>query len=246
MEVSPLPAQDVRLEGANDEAVVLVHGWTGHPLHWRPIATILNGAGYTVVAPLIAGHGATVEKFDNSTPSEWIDSVERSISTVADRRRIHLAGLSMGGAISILLAGSTAAATITTINTPVLVRNPRIYTAPILGLFRDRVSLEPSPPPDPGLPTVWDGYESVDIRSVNRLLAITVRAYRAARRLRRPSLVIQSRTDLTVYPRSGPVLASALGARLVWLDDASHNAIIDTSRFQIADLILECITTPQQ
>lgn len=241
MKVTKLPTDGFRLEGTNDEAVVLVHGWTGHARHWRSVGTILNEAGYTVEAPLIAGHGLTIDEFDQTTGSDWLDSVERSIATVADHDRVHLVGLSMGGLISILLAGRTAASSITTINTPVILRNPRIYTAPLLAPFRDRIIFEPSEPPDPELADLWGGYDGATVRSVNHLLGLVARAYRAAHRLRRPSLVIQSRTDATVHPRSARLLASALDGRLEWLDDASHNAIIDRSRFHIADLILDHI-----
>lgn len=239
MRVTGLPTEGIHLAGTRDEAVVLIHGWTGHALHWRPIGEILNEAGYTVAAPLMAGHGSTVDEFDRTTGGNWLESVRRSIATVADHGRIHLVGLSLGGSIAILLAGPTAATSITTINTPVLFRNRRIYSAPILAPFRDRVVLEPAAPPDPELADLWGGYESASVHSVNQLLGLVFRAYRMALRLRRPSLVIQSRSDATVHPRSGRLLARALNGRLEWLDDVSHNAIIDPARFQVADLILE-------
>lgn len=245
--VSPLAAP-FRLEGGNGEAVVLVHGFTGIPGHFQPLAEHLNHAGFTVNVPLLHGHGATRRHLAEAGADDWERSVVHAAQAVADHRRVHLVGLSMGGLLCILVARRVAAASIATVNSPVLVRDKRLYLA---GLARRWRPL-----------TVWEGEEQdatldeslVELAvadpgfhtaSAAQLAVVIRRAYLTARRIRRPALVVQSRTDRTVSPVSGPLLARALGppARLVWLDDMAHNALLDRRRHVLHDLVLEHLRT---
>ena len=49
-----------RFDGSNGEAVVLIHGFTGVPAHFRPMAHVLDDAGYGVAVPRFTGHGTQV------------------------------------------------------------------------------------------------------------------------------------------------------------------------------------------
>ena len=239
--MNPLAA-GFRLDGTNGEAVVLVHGFTGVPAHFRPLGGALNAHGYTVVAPRLAGHGTSLTDLATTGPADWITSARRATAEVGDHDRIHLAGLSMGGLISILLAGPTGAATVTTINSPIIVRDKRLYVAPLARYcIREVAWFElVAPHLDAEVQQYWMPYPGFTTRGAAGLLLIGRRALRAARRLELPALVIQSRTDETVDPRSARVLARALGkqARLVWLEDSIHVAILDRDRDKIAATML--------
>jgi carboxylesterase len=244
--MNPLAA-GFRLEGTNGEAVVLVHGFTGVPAHFRPLGGFLNERGYTVVAPRLAGHGTSVADLATTGPDDWIASARSAADEVADHDRIHLAGLSMGGLISILLARPIAAATVTTINSPMIVRDKRLYSAPVVRYFVREVSW-----PEPDAPDLeedmlpyWIPYPGFPTKGAAGLLSIGGRALLAARQVEVPALVIQSRTDETVDPRSAAILATVLGkeTRLVWLEDSIHVAVLDRTRHEIARILLEHIAT---
>ena len=239
-------AAPFRLEGTNGEAVVLTHGFTGVPAHFRPLAEFLNGHGYTVNVPLLAGHGTSPTDMATTGADDWIRSVRQAGQAVADHRRVHLAGLSMGGLLSILAARDVAASTITTINSPIIVRNKRLYLAPLAHRLVPEVSWpdEAPPPLDPEVAPYWLTYDAYRTESAAELLAVIRRAYRAARRLRRPALVIQSRVDESVDPRSAELLAKALGPTcdLVWLDHSIHNSLLDRERDLIHRAVLRRIT----
>ena len=240
--MNPLAA-GFRLEGTNGEAVVLVHGFTGVPAHFRPLSGFLNDHGYTVVAPRLAGHGTTLADMATTRADDWIASARNAAEDVADHKRIHLAGLSMGGLISLLLAGPTGAATVTTINSPVIVRDKRLYLAPVVRHFLREVSWpEPETPElDEELEQYWIPYPGFPTKSAMGLLSIGGRALWAARRVEVPTLVIQSRSDETVDPRSARILARALGehARVHWLANSIHVAVLDKERDHIAREFLD-------
>lgn len=236
-----------RLDGTGDEAVVLIHGFTGHPGHWLPMSEILVGEGYTVVAPLLAGHGTTTREVSRSTWMEWVDSARAATESVADHRRVHLVGLSMGGLIAILLARTTAAATLTTINAPVLLREAKAYLAPLARHLTPFVPSLPEEVPDPDLAHLWVEEERRSTAAADQLLRVMWHAWWQAGRLRRPSLVIQSGADETVWPLSGRLLARRLRADVLRID-TRHNALLDPQREVVGRAVLEHLeaaTRPQ-
>lgn len=231
----------IRLMGSSGEAVVLIHGFTGHPGHWIPISEALADRGHTVIAPRLAGHGTSPDDLATTRWHDWFDSALEATRSVADHRRVHLVGLSMGGMISILVARATAAATITAINTPVLVRDARVMLAPLMHPIIRTTTATDLASPDPSLAHLWTPYDTNPTVAVAELLKLVWRGWWQAGDIRRPSLVVQSRTDEAVLPISGRMLARRLQAETLWLPSARHNAILDPARGKIAHSIARLI-----
>lgn len=235
-----------RLDGDRRDAVVLIHGFTGAPTHFRLLGRYLNERGFTVVAPLLAGHGTSIDDMARTGQADWIESARTAVAEVSDKTRVHLVGLSMGGLIALVLAGPTAASTVTTINSPLRFRDKSVYLTPWLHRFSPRVErpLDEQPPFDSEADGLWLTYGGFPTRAAADLLRLSRRARRAAGRLRRPTLVVQSRADEAVEPRSAELLAAALGpgCRLLWLDRSRHNSLLDVERDIIHAAILDRIT----
>jgi pimeloyl-ACP methyl ester carboxylesterase len=87
------------------EPVVLLHGFTGHWRHWKPVLADLV-ARYEVIAPTLSGHnggpaypsGVRLEKVADAG-----DSLERHLDELGIGTA-HFVGNSMGGALAIELA----------------------------------------------------------------------------------------------------------------------------------------------
>ena len=234
-----------RLEGTNGHAVVLLHGFTGVPTHFRPIAERLNRSGFTVNVPLLEGHGTTIDHLLETSYEEWIRGAELATRAVADHRTVHLAGLSMGGLLSIIVAARTAATTITTINSPIVVHDLQLYLSPFAHRLVPTVTWDDPTSPAPEDVAEYDlTYAGFHTPSAAQLVRIMAEAYRCAHRLRRPSLVIQSKADETVRPISGRLLKRALGppAELFWLERARHNALLDPERERLETAVVGHIT----
>lgn len=235
-------AAPFRLEGTNGSAVVMVHGFTGTPAHWRLAAPVVHEAGYTVVAPRLPGHGTTVDDLAGTYASDWIRAVVQAIDDLADHRSVHLAGLSMGGLACIEAAAQRQVASLTTVNTPLRYRNRVTYLAPVLHRFRPYVSWPEAPEPDldPEARPLWITYSGFPTRQLAEVVRLARRANRTAGTLRVPALVIQSRTDETVDPTSAPRLCRAFGGpcRVVWLRQSLHSALLDRERDTIHEELL--------
>jgi esterase/lipase len=91
---------------------------------------------------------------------------------------------------------------------------------------------------DPEAAALWLTYPAYPTRSAAELLRLSRQAYQQAATLSVPALVIHSRTDETVHPDSGPLLARALSGRLLWLERSRHNALLDGERDRIHEAIL--------
>jgi pimeloyl-ACP methyl ester carboxylesterase len=87
------------------EPVVLLHGFTGHWSHWKPVLADLV-ARYEVIAPALSGHrggppyphGAGLEKLADAG-----DSLERHLDELGVGTA-HMVGNSMGGSLAIEMA----------------------------------------------------------------------------------------------------------------------------------------------
>src|SRR5262249_23284296 len=84
---------------------LLIHGLTGAPGEMQFLAKRLNKRGFTVHAPQLAGHGASLEHLLATRWSDWLDSVRAAYETLARRvDEVHVAGICAGGALGVALA----------------------------------------------------------------------------------------------------------------------------------------------
>lgn len=236
-------AAPFRLEGERAESVLLLHGWTGSPAHMRDLGAKLNEAGYTIVAPVLAGHATTLEDMAETGWRDWVRSaVEPAMEIIAAGNVLHLVGLSMGGLISLLLSITLDAASVATINAPQLVWDRRTR---LVGVVRGSKRIERSEPPvaaSPQMRKYQQQYNGTPVGTAADLADLIRATRRNLMRVTCPALVIQSKTDETVRPRSGEIIYDGLGSRekgLVWLEHSRHVAVIDEEREVIAAAILE-------
>ena len=235
------------LPGTKGETIVVIHGFTGCPAHWRLVAPVLAEAGYTIVAPLLPGHGTRPEDLTGVSADDWLASVVEAALGVPGP--VHLAGLSLGGLLAVLAARPVDATTITTINAPIRLRDRRAALLPLIARFRPEVdhSDQPLPDVDPEAADLFFTYRRYPTTAAVELLSLRPRVLREARRLRRPATVVQSCADETVHPSSGPRLTRALGprARLVWLERSIHNALLGAERQRVAQAILDQVRSEE-
>src|ERR1700694_3935450 len=98
-------AETIDLQEEGSHGVLLLHGFGDTPQTLALLARRLHKAGYSVLVPLLPGHGRTMEAFTRSRADEWIDSARSSLLEMRDRSNaVSVVGLSMGGALAVLLA----------------------------------------------------------------------------------------------------------------------------------------------
>jgi carboxylesterase len=98
-------AFDLVGDSDDDVGVVLVHGFTGSPYEVRYLGDQLARAGFAVRAPLLPGHGTSLDDLDATTWTHWTEAVERAFDAMRVRcARVALVGQSLGGLLALYVA----------------------------------------------------------------------------------------------------------------------------------------------
>ena len=93
------------LEGTNGKGVLLIHGLTGAPAEMKLVARQLHRQGYSVYAPLLAGHGVDRETLIKTRWQDWQQSVQVAAEALArETKEVFSAGICVGGKLAMMAA----------------------------------------------------------------------------------------------------------------------------------------------
>lgn len=91
--------------GSKTTGILLVHGFTGAPKEMRWMGEFLNKHGYPCLGVRLAGHATRPADMIRTTHEDWLASVEDGFHLLRGVcGQVVLAGLSMGGALSLISA----------------------------------------------------------------------------------------------------------------------------------------------
>jgi carboxylesterase len=85
--------------------VLVLHGFAGYATTVDPLARSLEEHGYAVAQPTMRGHGGRPQDLDGVRYTDWIEDARKAYSELANRvDRVVIAGLSMGGLVTLYMA----------------------------------------------------------------------------------------------------------------------------------------------
>lgn len=126
------PAGASRYFPGGTTGVLVIHGWTGYVGEMAYLASRLASAGFTVSVPRLPGHGTNGADFLQST---WQDWLRRAVDSYLDLTRecdtVYVAGLSMGGVLTTLLASMFDVPRIALFAPAIVNTNPLIRLTPL-------------------------------------------------------------------------------------------------------------------
>jgi carboxylesterase len=203
----------------------------------RPLGEALSQAGYTVLGPRLPGHGTSPEDMAKTGARDWVAGVATALAELQTRcSRVFMTGLSMGGTLTLYMAGQhpQAFAGIIPINAVVRFENPD---------FAGLAYAPGLPPMIPGIGSdikkpgaVELAYPAVPVPCIAEIHALAAVTYALLPRVIAPTLILTSREDHVVPPINGSVIAGAIGAaniEQVVLEDSYHVATLDNDLPQI-------------
>jgi carboxylesterase len=215
-------------------AVLLLHGAGDTPQTLRYLADALYEHGFHVAAPLLPGHGRSIEDFRRVRADELIGAAR---SSYLDLRQTHpwvgVIGLSMGGALGLVA--------------PYLAMPARIERAarfarwwgPLAPVLRSADGLSVLDPIERERSLAYGVFTPAALVA----LQVTMRrALEALPRVVAPTLMIQSREDNRISVADGERAFALLGARekrLQWITGAAHVITVDYGR----DLVIASLTS---
>ncbi|WP_298415652.1 alpha/beta fold hydrolase [Brevibacterium sp.] len=228
------------LEAQSSTAVLFLHGITGSPVVWVPIARAVASEGFDVSAPLLPGHGTTWQDMETTGWTDWLGEARTELGRLqADHDRVIVAGLSMGGALALALGAAEAAPD------ELVVVNPALHLdsplAPLLPVLRHVKRTIPSIGGDIAHP---NRDEMAYPRTPLAPLASFHRALRILRedlwKVECPVTAMISGEDNVVGPRTLRTLRANLPSppRIVALRRSRHVATLDYDASTIAEAVV--------
>ncbi|HKZ82895.1 MAG TPA: alpha/beta fold hydrolase [Anaerolineae bacterium] len=210
---------------------VLLHGFTAAPREMRPMGEFLNERGITVYGARLAGHGTCPEDLARTAWRDWYTSALGAVQRLRERcRAVFACGLSLGGALSLLLAAHKEVDGAIAINTPLRPHDKRLKYARFLAPFKPYTPKGLANLHDPTALADHADYLRIPTRAAAELHRLTRVLERALPRVDAPVLVIKSRLDRVVPPDDGQTIFDRIAAsdkRLVWLARGGHIATED-------------------
>ncbi|MCV2894662.1 alpha/beta hydrolase [Lentibacter sp. XHP0401] len=237
------------LEGAepfefagNDIGVLLIHGFTGTTQSMRYVGEQLNKRfGFTTVGARLPGHGTTVQDMAASNEEDWIEEADRALKDLAARRsKVFVAGLSMGGTLTLSLAARypNMVQAIAPINAAAHILNDQIAEVLFMTSKPEYLPGVGSDIKDPNAKEL--AYTEIPSASLSHLMTLVMGTDTKLKSISCPIQVIQSREDHVVPAANARhILAnvSSDDVRLRWLNESYHVATLDNDKDIIVDTL---------
>jgi carboxylesterase len=235
-------ANTIDLPASRSRGVLLFHGFGDTPQTFELLATDLHAAGFGVRAPLLPGHGRSIEEFIVSRRSQWLEFARAELTEFRKRHAaVSVVGLSMGAALAAVLAAENPDLCALVLIAPYfgMKLNYRAASAshwiwgPIAGTVK---SNSPGSIKDPVEREKNLGYGVYTGRLLYELWRLARRARLSLPRIQTPTLLIQSREDPRVASSIAERAFVSLGAedkRLMWTDGAGHIITVDYGRERV-------------
>lgn len=212
---------------------LVLHGFTGTPASVYGVASALAGAGFAVEAPLLPGHGTSMDDLLDKRWDDWSGAAREAYERLASRcDRIVVVGLSMGGTLACWLAARPPAGLVGLVCVNPMVEPPAPSFLDILeGLLAEGVEVMPGIGGDVARPVERGegAYGGTPVAaSLSLMLALGELEPRLGR-IRSPLLLFTSREDHVVPPSSSDLLAARVSGPVdrVILERSYHVATLD-------------------
>ena len=234
-------------------AALVLHGFGDAPDSVLGLAAHLNARGWTVRAPLLPGHGRTLDEFARSGADAWLGAARDAyLALRARHEHVALVGQSMGGALGLILAteATTPPPASLVLLAPYVAMPRAVRTlaalhpvvslaAPWLRTRSDASIL------DPEARAASLGYGVAAPRLLRELARVVDRAVAVLPKVAVRTRVVVSSRDNRVPPAAARAAFARLGAAekdLVWLDGSGHVISVDYERERVYSLVSEWIS----
>jgi carboxylesterase len=222
--------------------VLIVHGFTGTPKEMRWMGEDLAARGYSVLAPRLAGHATQIEDMKRTCWEDWLHSVEDGyhlLKGLSDS--IFIAGLSMGGVLSLLFATRHPVEGVIAMSTPYeLPADPRIRLLPLLWRFMSTI---PKGEPDWQDPTSEEDHMDYPVYPTRAILELNdlIAAMQAALpQVKVPVFLMHSQADQGVPFENMRKIYKRLGSQdktTFTLENSGHVITRDQERGRVFEAV---------
>ncbi|MBC8334943.1 MAG: alpha/beta fold hydrolase [Anaerolineales bacterium] len=214
----------------NKTGCLLVHGFTGAPKELRWMGEYLAEEGFSVLGVRLAGHATNPEEMIRTRYIDWMHSVEDGVYFLRGAAdRIFLIGLSMGGALSLLMSTKLEVDGVIAMSTPYKIDLPSLKLAKILAPIVPYMSKSSD---EPGATwfdqDAWKdhiSYPQNPVRSAVEISLLLEEMRDSLPDATAPTLLVHSHNDTYIPSDSMKNIYNALGTddkEMMWVTESGH------------------------
>lgn len=242
-QIIPTAEPFLLLGDSSKPACLLIHGFTGAPKEMRWMGEYLHERGYTCLGVRLAGHATRIEDMIRSRWTDWTASVEDGYSLLRGlTRNVFLAGLSMGGVLSLLMSTRLEVQGVIAMSAPA--RLPNDYPVWLLEGMSRFTKYQPKRSEEPGSgwfdQTAWQdhiSYAHNPVRSAAELKKLILAMRAALPMVNVPVLLMHSKDETYVLPGNMQILYDGLvnapERTQITLTGSGHVLTRDAARAQV-------------
>lgn len=233
--------------------VLLVHGFTGTPKEVRWMGEDLHKNGYTVLGIRLAGHATQPDDMIASRWTDWTASVEDGFNLLSNSvDQIFIAGLSMGGVLSLLMSTRLRVAGVIAMSSPYLMPRDPHYPIWFIRLYAKFIKYAPKSKEVPG--SSWFdkeayaqhiSYPQNPIASIAELKLLLWEMQSALPKVNKPVLLIHSKNDKYVVPENMEMIYNGLtntsDKTKIYVTESGHVVTSDAERHRVFELARDFI-----
>lgn len=230
---------------AGTTGALLIHGYTATTAEVRPLGTYLHERGYTVMAPLLPGHGTTPQEMNRCQWQDWTNAVAQTYQQLKSKcERVFVCGESMGALLTLYLASAyPEIAGIVVYSPALMIANPwSMRLATVLQFFIKQVNKPNSEPSDTD--ARWQGYEVNPVPALVQVGKLQQAVRDRLPQIAQPMRVMQGRLDKSIDLQSGEFILREVASKnkeLCWLENSMHCLILDCEWERAAEMTLNFI-----
>lgn len=224
---------------------LLLHGFTATPECLESLARPLKKAGFVVEAPLLAGHGTTARELAQTTWRQWYESVLEGYDRLAKKvDSVCVAGLSLGGVLSLKLATERKVRRLALMATPVIFKGfvmetvlPIVATSFLKEIYRYQPKFFGPAINDPKGKRTFKSYTKMPVQSIMEIVRLQKEVRPRLKEVTVPTLILHSPHDTTAPYENMAYLKEHLGARTikaVTLKRSNHVLTLDYEKELVA------------
>lgn len=230
-----LPENFYFKEDSGENAVLLLHGFTGNTSDVRQLGRYLQKKGITSYSINYEGHAEHPEKITASSPYIWFKQVIDAYDFLRDEgyTNIFTAGVSIGGVMALQLATKREVTSICTICSPMFMKDSAtlyeqfiIYSKKYLSMFEQKSAEE--------IEREIEGFEKTSTFDEISTFINMVRGN--LNDVNVPLFVAQAENDKVIDPESANIIFEGSGTDekvIKWYDKGGHVLTIDKSKEEL-------------
>ena len=217
---------------------LLVHGFTGTPKEMRWMGEYLAEKGYSVLGVRLPGHATHPADLLRTRWQDWLASVEDGWDLLRGvAPDVFIAGVSMGGILSLLFASQYPVRGVVTMSTP--------YRLPYDQLLRFARIFSLILPTLPSRPSDWHDHEAESVhicypkqptRIIFEVRSLLAEMRAALPKVSAPALLVHSRQDGDLPPGNMEQIYHDLGSadkQMLLVENSGHNIPRDAERERV-------------